>query len=280
MKMKHLNKPKFDVCEIVTECASSYRDNDLKKRLTGSSIAIAKESAYYDELGTNLELNAIKPKNFIKGTNGTVIDSELKDLYTSKFAKRNDLKEKYYDKIILSAINGKCPICGIGQVSNLDHYLAKSVFPIYSVTPYNLLPICRDCNTNKKETIATNKNELPLHPYYDNIDNYIWLKAKLKQDKELFIANYYIDENLKILDETLYFRLLHHMDLYKLYQAYSVEAATELAENNSMWEKNYKEWEKDKFTIHMKDCLTSYESLQKNTWKTALYRAIIEKLTT
>ena len=81
------------------------------------------------------------------------------------------------------AVNGKCPICGIGPVSNLDHYLAKSLYPTYAITPINLVPECRDCNFNKRDTLIKSATDSPLHPYYDEIDNRIWLVAELVKDK-------------------------------------------------------------------------------------------------
>ena len=53
-------------------------------------------------------------------------------------------------RYLMSLANtGKCPICGIGQASTLDHYLAKTIYPTYAVTPYNLVPVCKDCNFAK-----------------------------------------------------------------------------------------------------------------------------------
>lgn len=57
-------------------------------------------------------------------------------------------------RYLMSLANtGKCPICGIGQASTLDHYLAKTIYPTYAVTPYNLVPVCKDCNFAKSDSI-------------------------------------------------------------------------------------------------------------------------------
>ncbi len=54
----------------------------------------------------------------------------MEKLYSDKFAKLASVRPKYYDKIMVSSA-GRCPICGVGVVSNLDHYLAKSIYPTY-----------------------------------------------------------------------------------------------------------------------------------------------------
>ena len=57
---------------------------------------------------------------------------------------------KYYDKIKAIPKYSKCPFCGVGIVSTLDHYLPKTKYPTYALTPVNLIACCADCNKNKK----------------------------------------------------------------------------------------------------------------------------------
>lgn len=79
---------------------------------------------------------------------------------------------KTYDGADLSYIrarlmNGvyKCPICSIGLPSTLDHVLPQSKYKALSVCGNNLVPMCRDCNSEKN-----NEDDRPmLHPYYDRL---------------------------------------------------------------------------------------------------------------
>lgn len=52
-----------------------------------------------------------------------------------------------------------CVMCGglLGQTPEVDHWLAKSDYPLLSVCADNLLPICGECNS------TTNKGEKPVH---------------------------------------------------------------------------------------------------------------------
>lgn len=62
---------------------------------------------------------------------------------------------------------------------NSGSFLPKSKYVAYTVTPYNLIPACSDCNTGKLDSTFHNRVEEPFHPYYDNFDDCVWLKAKL-----------------------------------------------------------------------------------------------------
>lgn len=267
--MKQLNKPTFSVKEIVEDCAMSYTNTKLRQRLTNSSEYISAQSDEYDKLSNQhcLEkvLKEALPTNVSK--------KEMVDLYDKKFVGNAKIKDKYYNKIMIEA-KGKCPICGIGQASTLDHYLAKTIYPMYSVTPLNLVPVCKDCNYNKRDSEYNSIIEFPLNPYYDNVDNTIWLEAELMIKDGSLCTKYRINEAVEVLDKVLYKRLQNHFALYKLSRIYSIQAATEISENASLWKKYYAEWGESTFYSYITDCLHSYEKVQYNTWKTALYRAI------
>lgn len=48
-----------------------------------------------------------------------------------------------------------CPACDhdIGQGTDADHYLPKSLYPFLSVHPYNLIPLCLYCNQRVKGSV-------------------------------------------------------------------------------------------------------------------------------
>ena len=268
--MKHLNKPTFDVKEIVNNCAESYKDKQLKNNFITSSEFIKSESAKYDLSAQHGEWDIFKQHDMV---NNILTKENMKSLYNDKFVGNHEIKSKYYDKIMVSTTT--CPICGIGQVSNLDHYLAKSLYPTYSVTPINLIPICRVCNYEKRDDAITNIKNAPLNPYYDDVDNIIWLKASLKLGHNALNAIYSVNNKLQTTDNTLYYRMQHHLNIYKLPTLYTSQASMEIAEHTELW-KSLLQKNKNRFKKHLQDSLHSYEKIQKNTWKTALYRALIE----
>ena len=273
--MRHLIKPNFNVKNIVEDCASSIQSVEKRKRFTDSSSYIQSKSEEYDSSAKLGEWENITHESKV---NGIIESNEMVSLYNDKFVKHSPEREQYYDKIMGLAINGKCPICGIGQVSTLDHYLAKTIYPTYAVTPINLVPVCRDCNSIKKDTPITSNNAAPFHPYFDHIDNLIWLKANVERKDCGFGISYCINPDIKDIDSNLYSRLNSHFSLYDLSKAYATQATTEIAENITIWEKKYKEWGKEILRKYLQECLESKEVYQRNTWNTALLRALIEDI--
>lgn len=77
-----------------------------------------------------------------------------------------EIKQK--DKIILLAHNGRCPYCGQQIVKTLDHYLPKTLYPTYAITPYNLVPSCDACNKIKMTESFDSYEQQTIHPYYDD----------------------------------------------------------------------------------------------------------------
>lgn len=270
--MRHLPKPQFNVEEIIKDCAQSYRENDKKKLFCDNALYIKEKSDRYDLCAKQgAWVNILKES----AVNGVITVEEMVNLYKDKFAKHIPEREIYYDKIMSVAKNGKCPICGIGQVSTLDHYLAKTLYPTYTVTPCNLVPICKDCNFNKRDFELSTNNDALLHPYYDDIDAVEWLCASVIRYDENIVVNYFINPNL---EKNLYSRLTKHFKTYCLGQAYAIQASTEIAENIILWKHKYKELGKELFVIFLKECLQSKECYMKNTWNTALLRALINNI--
>ena len=273
--MRRLEKPNFEINKIVEDCAASYLDKAKKNRFISCAKHIQEKSAEYEKCAEEGEWINIPREVKV---NGIIDKSEMKSLYEDKFVKHLPEKEKYYDKIMNLAVYGKCPICGIGQVSTLDHYLAKSIYPTYAVTPINLVPVCKDCNFTKSNTSFSSNSEAPFHPYFDSVDDFIWLKASVDFSENTLVASYCVNDKLATINKELYFRLKNHFDMLELPKAYAVQAATEIAENLSLWIEKYLEWGQEGLRSHLKDCLISKEKVHRNTWNAALLRALIENI--
>lgn len=145
------------------------------------------------------------------------------DIYESKFVKGTG--RPYYDKYMSLPTNGKCPFCGIGTVSTLDHYLPKSKYPALAITPKNMIPACRDCNLGKKRTFSPqNSEEEPLHPYFDDVEQDIWLSVRFEVAGKELVPTYFVRKPVA-WNDLLFRRVENHMVLYNLYTSYAVHAA-------------------------------------------------------
>jgi 5-methylcytosine-specific restriction endonuclease McrA len=63
--------------------------------------------------------------------------------------------------------NIKCPYCGQGVCSTLDHYFDKDAFCELSLNVWNLVPSCGDCNFKKLNKRIDSPTERFLHPFFD-----------------------------------------------------------------------------------------------------------------
>lgn len=160
---------------------------------------------------------------------GAVTKKELMDVYSLHMVGMNKPARVIYDQLKSKAPLGKCPFCGLGQASTLDHYLPKSKHPLIAVLPINLIPACKDCNTDKSTTIAVTEGEQCLHPYFDH-QHFVteqWLYAEVRQTAPASI-HFYVSPPAH-WDEVSKNRVQSHFNDFKLADRYSKEAGNQLA---------------------------------------------------
>lgn len=80
-----------------------------------------------------------------------------------------------------------CVLCGgpLGQTPEVDHWIAKSAFPLLSVCAENLLPICGECNS------TANKGERDVHSAGSFAD---WFHPYLRPGNGALQLNYVLPE--------------------------------------------------------------------------------------
>jgi 5-methylcytosine-specific restriction endonuclease McrA len=63
-----------------------------------------------------------------------------------------------------------CPICGLEECSEMDHYIPRSSFPEYSSHVSNLIPLCHKCNHDKSESwLDDSGNRIFFNAFYDQL---------------------------------------------------------------------------------------------------------------
>lgn len=100
-----------------------------------------------------------------------------------------------------------CPYCNRQHISpiitkngrmrgDMDHFYSKEQYPLFSLSIYNLVPVCKFCNSSFKGT--KNFELKDIHPYEDNLDDFFKFKFYVKGDN-IHIATEKIirDENNK-----------------------------------------------------------------------------------
>ena len=115
--------------------------------LRNTKTLVAEYSKTYDMKAAVGKLYEIKPNGVV----GNVAGEEMVKVYTLRMVPKTTPGRTIYDRIFSQPTHGVCPFCGVGTVNTLDHYLPKKRFPVFSVTPNNLIPACTWCQGAKDE---------------------------------------------------------------------------------------------------------------------------------
>ena len=258
-----LDMPKISKSDIYKCCCDGIRNRAKKKNLLNYLYVFLLNACGYNNSAREkyLDKYTIKePINYKKFTRYENIKKDLFDLYNNRLVRGKEPR-KYYDQIMAGSKLGKCPYCGLGHVSTLDHYLPKSEFPIFSILPNNLIGCCRDCNTTKRNTVLNT-----IHPYYDDFTKTQWLFAKVNWSE--LTMDFFVDTKdiNNALDKK---KIEEHFRVYELARRYAIEAASELSDLRIEFEnKNL-----TKIDIEQELCI-KFKSKPINNWKTAMYQAL------
>lgn len=266
--MINMNKPEDDVAEILLDCISNYRDKDLKRRFQLSKDYISNCTNDYNLKAQVHETYKYESHDIVSN----VTKKDMVSLYNDKFVKSGQPGRVYYDKILHSAPHGVCPFCGIRIASTLDHYLNKANFPVYSISPINLIPACKDCNKDKGEQVSEKAEHEFIHPYYDIINNHIWLKATLQPNENTLVTY-----SVKKPDEwsnLLYLRVVNYFKTLKLNSLYGIHAVGEILNNKYKLSRLKQKAGIDELINDLNETALSCEYYYLNSWQSALYREL------
>jgi hypothetical protein len=105
------------------------------------------------------------------------------------------LKKLYYQKFFKKWIS-ICPYCGCNYIfdwkslwtsTELDHYLNRDQFPQFAGNPYNIIPVCRNCNNKKSNNCDI-----------DKVSDIIWFYPSTQYPISwLYLVNKWEDTELK-----------------------------------------------------------------------------------
>ena len=264
--MRHIEKPQDNQREVFLLCISSLRDKVNKQKLEACIDDIVQGACDYENKMLNNQIHTASKQSVVSA-------KDMIELYTRKFVGKTSPARKYYDKLILSAPKGLCPLCGQRNASTIDHYLPKSLYPLYSVTMVNLIPACKDCNKDKRDSEIRQPEDAIIHPYFDvSIDDQIWLSCRVEEKDNRLVFLFDVVKP-DMWDDLLYKRMKNHFDKLKLGMLYSTHAAAEF--ENVRWFLNIR---LKKSTVEVKrwieDNIESYSKVAKNSWQVSMYRAL------
>ncbi|MBV4397688.1 hypothetical protein KU392_10555 [Advenella alkanexedens] len=244
------------------------RNKELAKRLAAATPTITTASIQFDQAARRHQLHNIAVHDVVAPD---VTVNEMEKVYTQRMAKNNTPGRNIYDKIFSSAPRGRCPLCMQRSVTTLDHYLPKAHYPALAVAPYNLIPTCFDCNKAKRDVIPKTAKDVPLHPYYDNLGDDIWLTAIVLERWPTALR--FTVTRSKTWDDTLYARVNHHFRSLGLAALFASEAAEELLNIRHQLQILSAADPKNGVRTELKRRAESCAAARVNGWKTAAYHA-------
>ncbi|MFC5411905.1 HNH endonuclease [Larkinella bovis] len=269
--MRKIERPGFNVRTVFEQCISNMANQELRTELTDSLDKIERSEEDFNEKKETNEIYLIKRNVEISETANTDV---LVKIYTERLVNKKNNARRYYDQILLSAPKGKCPLCNQRIADTLDHYLPKTLYPLLSVTPINLIPACSVCNKGKLIDYPLNSEQESLHPYYDNIENEEWLKCEVLEVNPIIFK--YSVQSPDCWSELLKERVMNHFNSFKLNTLYVIHAIEEFANIKFQIEKLFNNGGQQLLKDHLSDCYESRKIIDRNSWQTAFYKALFD----
>lgn len=266
--MNKLEKPKEKVKEVYEACIDKVADTKLKSELQACSIELDQDEELYDRKAQNGKLQEFPQKDMV---NGNVNIEEMKKVYTYRMVDLRQPGRLFYNKLLNSV--QICPFCGIRDVATIDHYLPKAKYATTVVTPINLVPACRDCNSNKGDITVTDREV--WHPYYDDYGDIRWLYAEIVEDSSPIVI-FYVDTSLCGISMEDTTKIRNSFSIFELSELYGIYAAKELKDIDHLMRFLKKNVGNEEVKKQLNMMYESYKHADANSYKTALYEALKE----
>lgn len=219
--MRGLPIPNFDTERVVIECMSGSADTAMQIRILDGLAVFKHAEARFKSASSSHTVHLLPVAAF--ALPGVKASDLAEELYSRGMVNRR-AGRRLYDALMLVPTHGRCPLCGVGRVMTLDHHLPKTKFPLLCVTPLNLVPACRDCNSAKLQGSPTTVGEQTINPYFDRLSSGQWLHARIcggvPPVLEFFV------EPPGHWEPLMAMRLRNHVDVFELLDRFSKEMAS------------------------------------------------------
>jgi hypothetical protein len=178
---------------------------------------------------------------------------------------------------LLQLSDGRCPMCGFGEASTLDHYLPRSEYPEFSVFAMNLVPSCPRCNLLKGFSVGKVPAKQFLHAFIHQIPSIAVLVCRVDVQPNTILPTFRIRQTTRVKPEILA-RLSHQFRTLQLAERFQLQALLELGERRIAFQKFVAPgWNYSELRDQLREEARAFRAtLGRNHWKTALYRALFQ----
>lgn len=279
----------MDYQKVIDSCINKMQANNiLKEKLDKNKYDLIRISKLYIKLGETNKLYKLykcRMGNPLINMRNQLTNDDMVKIYDQYFVGHRC--GGFYDRIINNAKNPEiqCPFCGgINFPNELDHFLPKRDFSYYAIFPYNLIPICKDCNQiYKKGFYQNDKNKQLIHPYLDNeqVFNEKWLYAKFIMDSTDIegksVIEFYVDPPLS-WEKDKKEKVKIHFEQFKLAERFATHSVNDLPTLlNQIKRFKSKGLSMQDIEMCLIDSAIEYEK-SPNSWKKALFEAVKREL--
>lgn len=227
--MKKINHYQGDTLDFHKDVVNSKRntanDKNKKNRLAALLPTSRKAFVDYDDKFTRNSLNGLKIISLTK---------QEKEDFIGLYNFQSPIFTHLFNQLTTSEDgidNSLCPYCTIGEASSLDHIVPKTVMPVFSDNPKNLIPCCSNCNSKKSNTWLADGNWDYINLYLDDIPTEQYLFVELSIENNTIRVKFYLDDSNSI-DKDLYLKISNHykkLDLCRRFEQYSFHEISETA---------------------------------------------------
>ena len=137
-----------------------------------------------------------------------------------------------------------------------------------------MVPACSDCNKAKQAIVADNAAAQTLHPYYDNFDDAVWLRARVVEAVPPAVL--FFVEGPAVWSEIKKQRITTHFTKFGLAELYGTNAARELSGIAGGICELADTVGQPEVQQHLEIQRKSREKAEINSWETAMYTALVE----
>ncbi|MYL47809.1 hypothetical protein GLV94_19415 [Virgibacillus halodenitrificans] len=288
--MYYLQMPKYSIKDYFEKMLKGRHNNEkndfIKTRLLAVQSKLIDEESAYQSLAEKKELYSISEQDTISIPTDILLDdsipqiinaTEMEKVYSNFLVdnpESNKMGRKVYNSILSNAYFNLCPYCSHREVKTVDHYLPKSKFISFAVTPINLLPCCSDCNKDKLDDYNLEPEKMLIHPYFDDISSIDWLECRVNENILPITFSYEVSDS--ITDSVLKSRITNQFELLSLGKLYADNATREFNKRVKSLINEYRSNQTNKAMDFLNDNYESYLFDNKNSWQTKMFKALKE----
>lgn len=264
--MVRLKRYEKNVEEIYWECVSEEFDLTEEQDLVASCKKYMPRE-FFSENACFREL-ILAPFDKIKSAyqdiekDKTAMESECFIINNEGKRVREQYKKLYYKyhKVSQKLINGGwkmnvflaqqtglsvCPYCNRNYINSrsnklagaqMDHFYPRSSYPVFSLSLYNLVPVCGSCNHIKRDNKQEFASPFDSQIDWDNDLKFSYVPLDMTKKKIVINAKGLVLHNIKQMHIQEAYQI-HEMELNELLDKVEMYSATQMAEFQKVFDK-------------------------------------------